>query len=624
MNQLTKQCSELLRMTLAKKFTSVSYAIWQNNEMVAADSLGWQDQAEKKEATLNCTYNVASVSKIYCTVAIMKLVEKNKIALDDYVVDYVTDFVMADERYKQITIRQCLNHTSGLPGTQWKGFSVTSVTPRNYHQEVLDYFSYSHLKANPGEYAVYCNDGFTLAELVVERVSGLSFAQFVYQMITNPIEANSTRYINDNLPEYPLVREKDKPAELLLVRGAGGISTSMTDLIRFGRLFIEDNDVISAQSKAEMAKCQGASFLVDDQKSAAYGLGWDTVKFSDPQYCLGEGVLAKGGNSFQFTSQLLVLPQYQAVLAISETHDCGIDVTQAILSLFSLCMMNQGIQIYANQKRIPEEIKQQCSGIYLMPSSILEVKMEGTVAHIQTQSMKQQPEPMASYCTYDGHCWKENEQKSYFFSHHQEDTYLMCNLKNVSYPMAMKAKSFPVLSETWKSRLNKQYIVVNASVEDLVIGEIMTGFKLYELANFTGILIASFSGKANSDVYSGGFDGSFIPVDEHSGKGFLNTPYNGSRDLLDPCFEMIDDKEFCHVASYTYQEVSSLPVYHQTQFDEEASLNQAFRIESEITEYPAIPQGHRILILSSELEIVQDSLDAKELTPVQSGYMILI
>ncbi|MFR9255378.1 MAG: serine hydrolase [Merdibacter sp.] len=88
--------------------------------MAAADALGWQDQPGKIAATPQCTYNVASVSKIYCTAAVMILVQRGLVELDTPVVQYA-DFKCSMKIIK-ITVRHLLNHASGLPGTQWKGF----------------------------------------------------------------------------------------------------------------------------------------------------------------------------------------------------------------------------------------------------------------------------------------------------------------------------------------------------------------------------------------------------------------------------------------------------------------------------------------------------------------------
>ena len=78
----SKRTSDFLSMTLAKDYTSVSYALQVNGELVAADALGWQDQPENVKADTRCTYNVASVSKIYCTAAVMVLVQRGLVDLD--------------------------------------------------------------------------------------------------------------------------------------------------------------------------------------------------------------------------------------------------------------------------------------------------------------------------------------------------------------------------------------------------------------------------------------------------------------------------------------------------------------------------------------------------------------
>lgn len=618
----SKKTSDFLKMTLAKDYTSFSYALRVEDELVAADALGWQDQPQQIQAEKHCTYNVASVSKIYCTAAIMVLVQRGLISLDTPVVQVIPEFKMLDEDYKKITVRHLLNHASGLPGTQWKGFSVTALTERDYDKEVLNYLANSPLKAKPGEYSVYCNDGFTLAEIIVARVSGQRYSDFLRENITGPIHADSTRTIEDRNPDYPLVHEKAKPAELLLVEGAGGLTTSMIDLCKFGQLFLSENPILSEASKQEMAKPQGVSFLAQDQKSPAYGLGWDTVCFNDPDFDLGEGVLRKGGNSFQFTSQLIVIPKYKAVLAISETHDCKIDVTQAALHILALWLLqHKEISIYKRAQPIPLAVAEAHSGVYLMPSAIAAVNMQGAIAHFQQTPLQAQPYPWESYLRYDGRRWIANEKVSYFFAEAQGDEYLMSEMNGVCYPVAMKAKSFAPLSEIWQQRLNHRYVVVNPTPEDLVIGEIMTGFRLAALPDFEGILVASFSGRQGSDVYSGGFDGSFIPAGENRGRGFLRTPCNGSRDLIDPYFFTQGEAELCEVASYRYQRTDTLPAYQGQSF---ADQPQTFRLDQPFDGSLSVPEGRRLMILDKDLNVVGDTLTDKQIKPAESGYLLLI
>ena len=98
--------------------------------------------------------------------------------LDKPVTTYLPEFSMEDPRYTEITVRMLLNHSSGLAGTNMKtGFGTEKN--RSYVMETLAELANGNLKHNPGDVSVYCNDGFTLAEAIIERVSGMSYADFL-------------------------------------------------------------------------------------------------------------------------------------------------------------------------------------------------------------------------------------------------------------------------------------------------------------------------------------------------------------------------------------------------------------------------------------------------------------
>ena len=99
------------------------------------------------------------------------------------------------ERYRDITVRMLLNHSSGLPGGSYaNSFGYKYHNP--FLQETLRTLARSHLKHAPGERAVYCNDGFSLAEIIVERVSGKKYSTFLAQRIFAP-KSSPTRAANN-------------------------------------------------------------------------------------------------------------------------------------------------------------------------------------------------------------------------------------------------------------------------------------------------------------------------------------------------------------------------------------------------------------------------------------------
>ena len=96
-----------------------------------------------------------------------------QVELDAPVTAYLPDFTMADGRYTDITVRMLLNHSSGLPGSTIANGFLLNDPDTLAADTLLEELSSQTLKADPGAFSVYCNDGFTLAELVVEAVSGL-------------------------------------------------------------------------------------------------------------------------------------------------------------------------------------------------------------------------------------------------------------------------------------------------------------------------------------------------------------------------------------------------------------------------------------------------------------------
>ena len=158
---------------------------------------GWEDV----DSTMYC---VASVSKVYVTAAVMQLVDQGKVDLDAPVTDYIDDFKMADERYKDITVRMLMNHSSGLMGTTFKDDTLINDNVSDHERVVLDNLAAQRLKADPGAYSSYCNDGFALLSIIVERVTGMSYTTYVEKNIAGKLGATSigtaeNKYENENL-----------------------------------------------------------------------------------------------------------------------------------------------------------------------------------------------------------------------------------------------------------------------------------------------------------------------------------------------------------------------------------------------------------------------------------------
>lgn len=316
------------------KGNNVQYAVMQNGELLLSDAVGIDDPKKKTKVTTDSIYCVASISKMFTTTAVMQLVEEKKIDLDAPVTTYVPEFTMADARYKDITVRMLLNHSSGILGGDLSNALLYGDNDTSYHDNLLKKLADETLKADPGAYSVYCNDGFILAEIVVEHVSGKSFTEYLQEKVFDPLQLMSTRtavQVTEKDPvagAYATKKSAKLPIEYFNGIGTGGIYSRAEDLCRFGMTFTKDyGKLLSGASVAATMVQEGRKGQWCEEYSGMmdYGLGWDSVD-TYPFADYGITAMEKGGDSLNYHGELVVLPEQNLSVAVlssglSSTYD---------------------------------------------------------------------------------------------------------------------------------------------------------------------------------------------------------------------------------------------------------------------------------------------------------------
>ena len=265
---------------------SIQYAVWQDGEIILTGHAGDYSRTENRALTDDMLYGIGSVSKAYTAAAVLNLAEEGKIDLDAPVTAYLPDFTMADERYTDITVRMLLNHSSGLPGSTTANGFLLDDPDTLAADTLLEELSGETLKADPGAFSVYCNDGFTLAELVVEAVSGMDFDAYVRQAILEPAGLDNTWFPGEDFDQSLLAKTyltaedtRALPNETVGIHGTGGIYASASDLAAFGGQVWCTDAVLNQESRTAALADEYARGLwpEDDEDVVSYGLGWDSV-----------------------------------------------------------------------------------------------------------------------------------------------------------------------------------------------------------------------------------------------------------------------------------------------------------------------------------------------------------
>ncbi|MBR6469080.1 MAG: beta-lactamase family protein, partial [Lachnospiraceae bacterium] len=270
-----------------------------------------------------------------------------------------------------------MDHTSGIMGTSQIGTFLYDDADTYHHDHLLETLSAQRLKADPGEYAAYCNDGFDLLELIVENVSGESYTDFVSKEVAAPTGGKRTgtalSYVHskDLVPAYGtgnLLYDN----ESCMCIGAGGVYSVASDVAEFGASFFKGNDsLLSEDSKEAMSECWNAD---KDDHMDENGLGWDYVsmlKYEEK----GVDVLGKGGDVLLNHAFLMVAPDEEISIAVLSNGGSSMYNGMLAESLMDTILSERGITIndstteYTAAGSIPQEYDE-LAGFYITQNSM--------------------------------------------------------------------------------------------------------------------------------------------------------------------------------------------------------------------------------------------------------------
>ena len=181
-----------------------SLLVAKNGKILYDNHVGYADFKKKEPLNEASVFQLASVSKQFTAAAIMLLYERNQIQLTDTVNKYFPDFP-----YENITIKNLLNHTSGLPRYFWVAEHEwkQEKAPTNSEMMALLESSKAQRYFKPGRNFDYSNTGYFVLASIVENVSGSSFSAFVKKNIFDPLEMKDSFVFsseNDNTIENQL------------------------------------------------------------------------------------------------------------------------------------------------------------------------------------------------------------------------------------------------------------------------------------------------------------------------------------------------------------------------------------------------------------------------------------
>jgi len=238
------------------KVQGAGYAVFSADSIVWSGSYGYTDSLKTTPVSLHTSFNIGSVTKVFTALAIMQLHEKGLLDIDKPVSTYIPDFTI-EQRFPgsaPITVRSVLTHHSGLPGDYMKG--KFAEEPGDYHV-ILDYLNGQTTCFPAGKIAAYSNLGYALLGIVIERVSGMSYTDYISRHIFKPAKMTESGFYQQYGQEPSLSTgfntegkaQKELP---LLDIPAGAIYSTIADMVRFGQALFDSEDLILKNETLEM------------------------------------------------------------------------------------------------------------------------------------------------------------------------------------------------------------------------------------------------------------------------------------------------------------------------------------------------------------------------------------
>jgi len=187
-NLKTKVDEYLLSLAQNNKFNGVAI-ISKNDSILYKGQMGFANRKSKKAFSDSSIFLIGSITKTFTATSILLMVDAGKISLNDQLSLFFPDFPKAN----QVTIKQLLTHTSGIRDyhefKNWKKQSqFKSLTPK----QVIDSILINPFRFEPNEKFSYSNSGYILLGLIIEKVSGLTFSEFITQNIAKPLQLSNT------------------------------------------------------------------------------------------------------------------------------------------------------------------------------------------------------------------------------------------------------------------------------------------------------------------------------------------------------------------------------------------------------------------------------------------------
>lgn len=304
-----------------------------NGTTIFRKAYGLADIAKERPLTPDMSLRLGSITKQFTATAILMLADQGKLAVSDDIRKFLPDYPTDN---KTITIEHLLTHTSGIVSySGMHDFVARSKTEMSV-REMIDYFKDQPKEFDAGKRWSYSNSGYFLLGAIIEKISGLTYADFLTQSIFTPLGMNDTAYEGRertsvrHIEGYSRGKKGFAPSPALSMSqpyAAGALVSTVDDLARW------DAAISSGKLLKESSWNKAFTpYTLNDGTVTKYGYGWEIGKL------FGLKIISHSGRINGFTSEALRIPEEKLYVAVLSNTDVGNDAETVAVQAASIVM----------------------------------------------------------------------------------------------------------------------------------------------------------------------------------------------------------------------------------------------------------------------------------------------
>lgn len=345
------------KMCKKSKMVGVNVALFNSKGIIYNYNYGFANKGEGIKSDNETLYMIGSNTKLMTALSILKLWEEGKLSLDDDIKKFIPEFAVKSYfEYDRITIENLLMHRSGLVSDL---FHLILDRTRDYH-EIIAELKDTYLTAEPGKMLSYSNVGYTVLGIIIERVSGVSYTEYIENEIAKPLGIQVHFLLNeeDRRPYKSNValcydkmgKEVEDMLSTLLPAGSNTYM-SLNDFVKFGQIFLNKSNTFLKKETLEYMETLNLEEAIDKElQNIGYGLIHNQYDYGNE---VGK-VLGHGGDTTCHHSVLNYIPDLDVGVVVMTNSQRAIGLSRtAGMTVLEEYLRAQGFDI----KELPAEHK---------------------------------------------------------------------------------------------------------------------------------------------------------------------------------------------------------------------------------------------------------------------------